>query len=70
MSERIKNMTVQQLIGAGFTVQLTKYNRGDNPALDAKQWIDAPTACSFGGSVWATNYRTGYSPNPEITFYK
>ena len=70
MSERIKNMTVQQLIDAGFKVQLTKYNCGGDPVLNAKQWMDAPVTGSFGGSVWATNYRESCSSNPEITFYR
>ena len=73
MSERIKQMTVQQLIDAGFQVNLLKHNCGDNPELDAKQWINnAPFTDSYGGSVWASNCASvrNYNINPDITFYR
>ena len=70
MSERIKNMTVQQLIDAGFKITLAKYSCGYNPALDAKQWMDSPVTKFYGSSVWATNFEFGDFPNPEINFYK
>ena len=69
MSERIKQMTVQQLIDAGFQVGLSKHNCGDNPELDAKQWLGTKDI-RRNNTEWVTNYRISYSPNPEITFFR
>ena len=70
MSERIKSMTVQQLLDAGFKVTLIKYNCGDNPSLEAKQWLDAPVTYQRNYSVWATNWSARHDPNPKVSFFK
>ena len=74
MSERIKQMTVQQLIDAGFQVNLYKHNCGDNPSLEAKQWLGTTDIRQHNhcNDEWASNWDAdhNYNINPEIVFFR
>ena len=68
MTTRIEQMTVQQLLDAGFSVDISKFNCGHRPTLDAKQW-GAPTAEEhYNGATW-TRLIVG-DIKLAVTFYK
>lgn len=69
MSERFKNMTINQLIDLGFDVCLSKYRCGKNPSLEAKQWLNVFYEYESKGHKWATSYNAGELPKLEVVFY-
>lgn len=57
---RVKQMTVQQLLDAGFKVEANKFNCGGSEVsvmLEAKQLLDSPEffESNYSSTTWATH---------------